>query len=244
MKKGVIGLIAIFLVVGFLGTAGATSVTYNDNPLTNIFWPTWGNGSDDSKDYIFDPDVKSVTVTFDSTTRALQTIDVEFSLPIPMIELLYYGGSGLFIDTNADNRWNYFAKDGDLYAVDVSLFKGVNDAAYVMSRFGNALPGQFTQLYREDHPVGIVIPGSIPGTFVLAGPDTIGYSLSGQILTYNFTGLASSIVLGSNYMIGYTEGCANDVFLSPVPEPASMMLIGAGLIGLAGYGRKRIFKKG
>jgi hypothetical protein len=47
---------------------------------------------------------------------------------------------------------------------------------------------------------------------------------------------------GSGYS---TDLDFNDVGakINPVPEPATMLLLGSGLITLAGYGRKKILKK-
>ena len=94
-------------------------------------------------------------------------------------------------------------------------------------------------------PDGIGYIGSI-----VEGQDGIDFTLSqtaapsyvGFDLFYNGQGMdADYIFLGTETVASLGED-QDFAVAAPVPEPATMLLFGSGLVGLAGYGRKKIKK--
>jgi hypothetical protein len=56
-----------------------------------------------------------------------------------------------------------------------------------------------------------------------------------------FDGLNDLVDAG--YLYHYTYQCGNDNLIGRIPEPTQMLLLGTALLGLAGIGRKKFFKK-
>ncbi len=63
---------------------------------------------------------------------------------------------------------------------------------------------------------------------------------------YALSGFDLSFIAGKEFTAHLTMGCGNDNLMghgtAPVPEPATIVLMGLGLIGIAGVGRKHLKK--
>ncbi len=67
---------------------------------------------------------------------------------------------------------------------------------------------------------------------------------SSNPITINTVGLFYGSSIDGGFTISASpEGFTYSASITPVPEPTTMLLLGSGLIGLAGYGRKKFFKK-
>jgi hypothetical protein len=250
--------LVLFLLIVLFSTYvyGNTSVIFTDN--TN-YWPGWGNSThelgtpDNNLDQIGIPGFSGGVLTLDSSGRLL-TLTIHQSVTSdPLWGVLSPGD--LFIDANGDNTWDYVVKLANWNASGPSdpdpgpgNYNIYSIAQPLGSSFGYILSGQdnsgnWSGYYiRDSHPVGYVFPSSVHPPYGTVGFSGWGSTPSAQYV-FDF---GNGLPLGSDFTIGWAVNCANDViyqnFDVSTPEPATMFLLGYGLIGLAAYGRKR-FKR-
>ena len=242
-----LAIISLFLL--FFGTQSVFALTYySDRSSFDAAYP--GLAIEDFEKAILGPNNVSIGFAppLDINTNngvfapgdILNGVSFNTTLPPPPSEQFQVYGSGFIPGVTSKSL------------VDTADAPG--GTALVVDFLGTGIPAAGFDFYVFlANPIHLISAPTHMSVFgsgnVLVGETTVDSSSSAPV----FFGVASSsdmitriTILGEYPGYYQWEGIDNVTFnssSSPVPEPTTLLLLGSGLIGLAGYGRKRFLKK-
>ncbi len=120
------------------------------------------------------------------------------------------------------------------YQFAFELTSDYTDMLFTYGRYGSETDEIVSDLYLNGNPFNITGPGE--GNYQVLNFDLGDLCVDNYLITVNYLGGG----FGNGHYIDFFELNGN---MAAVPEASTMILLGTGLLGLAGWGRRKFWKQ-